>query len=252
MDALGVTLQESKKKLTSQRVEFIRAEAVSKVAEVQKKAETSTEAAQSLAFWRRVDGVLAADEMQSACEKAGTTLSEALEACKSARNHLLQRQKELRSNNEGADVVKEIGTLLEQLTTVTVTLDKQRAQMKDHEDKFMSEKLIQEVTALLDKLDEQVASVKSVAAPFCSNDFSETVYVPNVVDAMKKYMLAESKTAKNIWEAILQDGKATEEKFQTFTKTLPQLVDGGEPVFTDRQLKSAFIHFAGKDVELTE
>ncbi|CAE8609023.1 unnamed protein product [Polarella glacialis] len=179
LDELAKSLSETKKNMAERKQAIVKREVVAKVEETAKKVEASEEATAALLslgnFEAKVEatpegegsaegeqvaddsGPPPADEMKSACEKAGSRQQEARASITETQKLLLARQKEAKvsSTSESAFLL-EITKSLERLTQMLATLDKQKLTLRDQEHRFVAQRLLKDATDQIANLEKKL------------------------------------------------------------------------------------------------
>lgn len=239
LDAAVKTLQDIKRGMSDRKASILQRENAAKVNEVQKKVAAATEATKVLAG----DEDLKPEAMKEACEKAGTAQGEAQQLIEDTRTQLLNRQKDAKATTSESPALNEIAAQLEKITDLQKDLNKEKSLLRDSEHKFVGKRLLKDAGERLDTLEKKLESTTAIAAPLVSDDqeeFSAGIFLQHIVDAMKQNAKKAEKAPKDLFAEMKDGDVVTEEKFVSFTIKLPEIVEDGEVIFSEEQLKTIY------------
>mmetsp|Transcript_22477 Transcript_22477/g.40102 ORF Transcript_22477/g.40102 Transcript_22477/m.40102 type:complete len:2032 (-) Transcript_22477:157-6252(-) len=275
LDELAKSLSETKKNMAERKQAIVKREVVAKVEETAKKVEASEEATAALlslgkpkeakveatpegegsAEGEQVaddSGPPPADEMKSACEKAGSRQQEARASITETQKLLLARQKEAKvsSTSESAFLL-EITKSLERLTQMLATLDKQKLTLRDQEHRFVAQRLLKDATDQIANLEKKLEEAAEKASPLTADDaqgMSALLFLMNAIDMLKQHLQKASKAPKDLF-AELSAGKGFVEEGAFVSKLLALSQEAGpeDTQLSEEQLKAAFKRLAGKE-----
>jgi len=189
--------------------------------------------------------------MKGACEKAGRTQQEASTVLTSTRNLLLNRQRDAKTSSTDSSMLGEINKMMDKLTKMQGDLDKQRSLLRDQEHRFVARRLLKDANELVQNLEKKMDETSETAAPLAADkeDFTPTVFLSHAIDAFKAHMKKASKTAKDIFNEMAEDGKVVEAKFVAFYQGLPEVSEQKDDSLSEENLQKAFARIAeGKEV----
>eukprot|EP00931_Biecheleriopsis_adriatica_P073976 TRINITY_DN4816_c0_g1_i1.p1 TRINITY_DN4816_c0_g1~~TRINITY_DN4816_c0_g1_i1.p1 ORF type:complete len:1912 (+),score=720.91 TRINITY_DN4816_c0_g1_i1:76-5811(+) len=182
-------------------------------------------------------------EMKEACEKARAMQREAKVSISTARKVLETWQ---RDSSTEAPLVAEATKLLERLGRTVDVLDRQKALLREQEDRFVAERLLKDAIDQVEKLEQILEGTSSKAAPLSDEGrMAAIVCLTYVVEKLKRELKRDSKTPKELFEEM-SFGMSALEEGAFVCKLLEVDEDDPEDVpFSEMQLRAAFERMTG-------
>jgi len=247
VDVVASKLTEIKKCIPERKAATIRKEVQGTLEDVETKAAAAEEVSKTLA---NVDE-MTAEQMREACEKAGTAQAAADTAVTDARNLLLERQRDAKTASGEASiaVVKEISEVLVKIGKMQTAVDAQKKVLRDHEHKFVAQRLLKDATELVDQLEAELKSATEAATPLLEptseegkpSSFTVVVFMQAIFDLLRQHAKSSSKTLKEMFGDMSEkSGKLTEAQFVAYITKLLEMEEHKESFFSDEQQKAVF------------
>eukprot|EP00927_Polykrikos_kofoidii_P057619 TRINITY_DN5177_c0_g1_i2.p1 TRINITY_DN5177_c0_g1~~TRINITY_DN5177_c0_g1_i2.p1 ORF type:complete len:2015 (-),score=503.12 TRINITY_DN5177_c0_g1_i2:85-6093(-) len=254
LDAAAKALAETKSGMAERKASTIRREVNGTVKEVEKSVESAVEATASMAE----TGEMTSEEVKSTCEKAGTAHASAQTAIAEARDLLLTRQRDAKMSSTEANVaiVADITKLIDQVSKLQATLDKQKTLLRDQEHKFVAKRLFDSTTDMIETLEKKLEQTVSRAAPMANNPDSMTalIFLTHIVDSLRQYAKVTNITSKELFDRLRGDRTAVDaDHFVAYVTNLQDEDKSKDFVFSKDQQRAAFQHLLKNEAtELSE
>eukprot|EP00929_Paragymnodinium_shiwhaense_P078671 TRINITY_DN407_c0_g1_i1.p1 TRINITY_DN407_c0_g1~~TRINITY_DN407_c0_g1_i1.p1 ORF type:complete len:2038 (+),score=907.90 TRINITY_DN407_c0_g1_i1:163-6276(+) len=258
LDGVNKILTTTKSGLAERKAGFIKKEVVMVVADLEAKIATSETETSSL----KIEDDMTADQMKAACEKAGQAQKQASAALESAKDLLLNRQRDAKgasSSEANTALLVEIGSNLEKVQAAQASLDKHKSALKEQEHKFVASHLVKEATERLEKLEKKLEEVSGVAAPLASDNtdaIAPMLFLIHIVDMLKAHLKKIEKKPADLFKemGVADGGKLTEAQFVAYVTKVCEMPEQKEndTFFTEEQQKAAFAHTLEGDAKELE
>jgi len=222
--------------------------AAAKVAEAEEAVKKMTDAALELSQKEEQTGAgdISAEAAHEMCEHFAETERAAQDKVESAKQFLLQRQREGRRERKGQDEMQEITKLITRVGTLQVDLAKAKATASEHEQKFVAKMLMQEASENIKALESDIDKVSEESAPLLvegGKRFIVASMTRMVIEALKDYMTKNSLSYADLFAKIAAtptDTKVTEAEFTAFLEKVPDLLSRPDLAFSAEQRTAMF------------
>jgi len=245
LDAVTKKLADAKKGMAQGKQTLIKREVAATIADAEKKVQASGIATKVLSE----NGEIPTEQMQSACEKAGTAQQEAQATLTNARVLLMNRQKEAKMSSLDAMMIAEITKAIEKIVKMIPELEKQKALLRDQEHKFVASRLLSDAAEMIDKLEKKLESTSEAVSTMIADqkdDFTSTICLTHIITLVKEHLRNSSKNAKALFDQLSNSGENVQASaFISFFKALPEVTGQSEIEFTDESLTGAFKRMDG-------
>jgi len=240
-------LTDIRKGMAERKHATVKREVMAKIGEVERLTQAAKEATKSL-----VDGGDSPepDTMKAACEKAGSTQTEAANAIEATRKLVQQRQQDVKAGSNDAAALTDLTKMLDQLNRLQAELETQKGLLRDQEHKFVAARLLRDALTQVEALEKKMEVMGQTAAPFISDqkeNFLASVWLTHVVDALRRHATNKSLSTEALFAALGGEaGRLSEAKFLASVKELPELSEQKDSLFTPDELKAAFVRAGGQ------
>jgi len=224
---------------------WVRHEAKYKTDKVEKLVEEASTATKLL----DAENDIADEDAKGACEKAGSMQDRASAAIVEAKAALQSRQKEAKEAKDTA-LLNDIGNLFDKVKSSQIKLEKLKAQLRDHEHRFVAQRLLAGASNMIEQLQQKLEKTKEVAAPLISEekreDFTAAIYLTHLVDAMKANLRETKRSEKEVVQQMCKDGKLEEVAFLRVLQEMPEIKASSDVAWSEEKLKRVFAYVLGK------
>lgn len=241
VDASTKKLQDVKNSLARRKLDTMKREVAVKIEETWQVLKAATEATAMLVQ----DGEgLVGNAMKSALTRGSSTQRAAVEAISAAREYLDTKQAEARATSGDATALAELARMSQEIDKIQVALDTQTGNLREQEHKFVAQRLVQDATDMVEKLEQRLKSTTETAGPLVSEekeDFTAIIFLNQIVEALRQHMTDTSKTSDKLFSEM-SGGAATADvaQFLAFLGKVPELNEQGDSLFTSDELLAAF------------
>jgi hypothetical protein len=185
---------------------------------------------------------VSSEAAQEICEKLVAVEKAAQEKLDEARKFLMERQKEMKTADDRAELQKH----LSRVNGIQVDLAKARTAAQESEQKIVAKLLMTEVGEYMTALEGQVEKVAEASSPLTEDggrDFIVASMTKMLLDALTEHMVQSGTTKEELFKQMNNgsaDTKAKEAEFVKFFEKIPDMCNRKDLAFNADQLGAVF------------
>jgi hypothetical protein len=158
---------------------------------------------------------------------------------------LLTRQREAKSASTDAKLQLDLKDLLDKLTPLSASLDKEKSSLKEQEQKFVADRLKTESEERLADLQAKMEATAAKGASLVGEahrDWIASIYLQDLVETLRAHSEKEKlPNLEALFDAIAGSDKTLNEtKWVSFIQNLPEVKAAKDAFFSEEQLRATF------------
>mmetsp|Transcript_24359 Transcript_24359/g.56133 ORF Transcript_24359/g.56133 Transcript_24359/m.56133 type:complete len:2250 (+) Transcript_24359:128-6877(+) len=243
IEAVSKVVLKAKRSIADQKAGTVRREVIALVEAVEKKVADADELMSKLEEELQSTS---SESMKVACEKCGIKQIEAQSKLDEARQTLQERQRHAKGDmaaDMNTTLLAEVSVALDKLKKLSEKLEKMKGSVREAEHRFVAQKLLQEATEKVDKLELELTSVGQEASTF-EKKIEILLCLDQLAEALRLCIANEKLEAAGLLQKMSGNGssKVAEEHFVAFCTNLLKTEEMKDYIVNEEQLKGCFNH----------